>query len=133
MTSFEEFRSRFASDRHAGEQGVGGGSGRSYRKSWAVRAAAMGVLAGVAALAVTVVIDFTSQPVRQQNRYGIVRNISRLFPDVKIIVLTNNAKLRESAMRFGADAVLPAPSAPETIGETIRLVLLNSPPARPVP
>lgn len=63
MTSFEEFRSRFGPDRHdADGQPMGSGSGRSYRNSWAVRAAAMDVLAGVAALAVTVVFGPSSAP-----------------------------------------------------------------------
>ena len=75
-----------------------------------------------------VVIDLTTQPESQQSRYGLVRNIHRIFPDIRIVVVTNSAKLRQSVMAFGADAVIPAPADPQVVGETLRLVLLRAAP-----
>jgi hypothetical protein len=76
-------------------------------------------LGNAAAHIAAVVVDLTRQPVKHQGRYGLIRNIHSLFPNVKILVVTNNRRLAASVLAVGADAILTSPPTAAAIARAL--------------
>lgn len=56
-----------------------------------------------------VVVDVSTAPIVHAERLALIRNLRYLFPDLKIVVATNSAKLGVEVVRAGANTTIPAP------------------------
>ncbi len=69
-----------------------------------------------------VVIDMKTAPAGHSERLALIRNLRYLFPDIKIVVATNSARLRVQVVRAGANTTIPAPVSTAALRPALSLL-----------
>ena len=72
-----------------------------------------------------VVIDSTRSPYDYDNRIGLIRNLRWIFPDLRIVVISDNKTFQEKAKKWGADAVSRRPGGSWQLRLSIRRALAS--------